>query len=134
MVATVIEEKLESLRRCLARIRQRRPDSAQALLNDADAQDILSLNLVRAVQLCVDIAAHRLTATDLPPPDTMGQSFDLLASAGLITPALAGRMKAAVGFRNIAVHSYRSIDWHIVFAIASDHLDDFEDFARALLH
>ena len=63
MVATVIEEKLESLRRCLARIRQRRPDSAQALLNDADAQDILSLNLVRAVQLCVDIAAHRLTDT-----------------------------------------------------------------------
>ncbi|MGS1013646.1 HepT-like ribonuclease domain-containing protein [Rhodanobacter sp. UC4450_H17] len=38
----------------------------------------------------------------------------------------------AVGFRNIAVHSYNAIDWAIVHAIATCHLGDFEDFARLI--
>lgn len=133
MDTTIIHEKLESLRHCLERIRQKRPSTAQALRDDLDAQDIVSVNLTRAVQLCVDIASHVLADTDQPPPATMGQSFERLADAGLITEALAGRMQAAVGFRNIATHSYREIDWDIVHVIATDNLSDFEDFARAVL-
>ena len=41
-------------------------------------------------------------------------------------------MKKAVGFRNIAVHNYESINWAIVFAIATEHLKDFEEFAAAV--
>lgn len=133
MASILIEEKLESLRRCLERIRHKRPESAETLKKDVDRQDIISVNLTRAVQLCVDIAAHRLTATDQPPPDTMGQSFDRMVSADLIPQRLADRMKAAVGFRNIAIHSYQQIDWDIVFAITTEHLEDFEEFARQVL-
>jgi len=53
----VLSEKLESLRRCVARIETKRVASAGALARDVDAQDIVALNLTRAVQLCVDIAA-----------------------------------------------------------------------------
>jgi hypothetical protein len=52
----LIEQKLESLRRCIGRVRERCPESAAILSRDYDAQDILALNLTRAVQLCVDIA------------------------------------------------------------------------------
>ena len=41
-------------------------------------------------------------------------------------------MKAAVGFRNIAVHSYQTVNWDIVFAISHGGLEDFRDFARAM--
>jgi uncharacterized protein YutE (UPF0331/DUF86 family) len=41
-------------------------------------------------------------------------------------------MKKAVGFRNIAVHSYRTIDWEIVYNICHQNLDDFKRFARAV--
>ena len=41
-------------------------------------------------------------------------------------------MKKAVGFRNIAVHAYDTMDWDIVFAIASRHLQDFADFAHVI--
>lgn len=54
----VIERKLDSLRRCLQRVEQRCPASPEALAGDLDAQDIISLNLTRAVQLCVGLAAH----------------------------------------------------------------------------
>ena len=67
----VVEEKLESLRRCLARIEDRCPPSLEALEQDIDAQDIVSVNLTRAVQLAVDLAAHILSESSIPPPATM---------------------------------------------------------------
>ena len=74
----VIEQKTESLRRCVERVRQKRPATAAALAGDPDAQDILTLNLSRAVQLCVDIGAHLIAEHSKPAPDTMGQTFDVL--------------------------------------------------------
>jgi uncharacterized protein YutE (UPF0331/DUF86 family) len=132
MDRAVIERKLESLRHCLQRIEQKCPPQAQTLAADADLQDIVALNLSRAVQICVDIGAHVVVQLNVPPPDTMGQTFDLLAQAGVLTPELAARMRKAVGFRNIAVHSYEAIDWFIVHSIATRHLVDFSAYAQAV--
>ncbi len=132
MVAAVTSAKLESLRRCIARVRDRCPASADALAKNVDAQDILTLNLTRAVQLCVDIALHEISAHETPIPATMADAFTTLASLNKIPPALALRMRAAVGFRNVSIHQYNEINWTIVFEIATKHLIDFEDFARAI--
>ena len=129
----VIEQKLESVRRCLQRIKEKCPPSADILARDLDAQDILALNLSRAVQLCVDIGAHIVAGKNVPPPATMGQTFDVLAELRIISEELALRMKNAVGFRNIAVHNYEAINWQIVHAIATRHVGDFTDFARSVL-
>lgn len=67
---------------------------------------------------------------EVPPPDTMGQTFDILAQAGLLNATLAHSLKKAVGFRNIAVHSYEVINWHIVHSLVKNHLADFSAFAR----
>jgi len=128
----VIEQKLESLRRCIQRIESKCPADVQSLKSDTDLQDIIALNLSRAVQLCVDIGAHLIAEMDTPPPDSMGKTFDTLASNGVIHETLAAQMKKAVGFRNIAVHNYEEIDWAIVYSIASNHLADFKDFARVI--
>ena len=128
----VIEQKLESLRRCLQRIEAKCPADAQTLAADPDLQDIVSLNLSRAVQVCVDIGAHLISGMDVAPPDTMGQTFDLLAQAGVLTAELASKLKKAVGFRNIAVRSYEAINWQIVHSIARSHLVDFAEFARVV--
>lgn len=129
----VIEQKIEALRRCVDRVRQKSPATAAALASDPDAQDILTLNLSRAVQLCVDIGAHLISAQNQPAPDTMGQTFDVLADMGVITAELAVRMKKAVGFRNIAVHNYEAINWEIAHAIATRHVSDFAAFAVAVV-
>ncbi len=128
----VIEQKLESLRHCLQRIETKCPADAQTLATDPDLQDIVALNLSRAVQVCVDIGAHLISGMEVQPPDTMGQTFELLAQAGVLTEALASSLKKAVGFRNIAVHSYEIINWHIVHSIAKNHLVDFSEFARVV--
>ncbi len=128
----VIGQKLESLRRCLQRIADKCPPDPETLGRDPDLQDIVALNLTRAVQLCVDIGAHLIAGMEVPPPDTMGQTFDALARAGVIPENLAMQLKKAVGFRNIAVHNYEEIDWTIVHTIARHHLGDFAEFAKVM--
>jgi uncharacterized protein YutE (UPF0331/DUF86 family) len=129
----VLEAKLESLRRCVARVQSKCPSTLQALVDDIDTQDVIVLNLSRAVQLCVDIAMHHLSDSGAAIPHTMGDAFVALQQQGLIDAALCARMRVAVGFRNLAVHNYDAINWAIVFAIAHTHLDDFRAFAKAML-
>lgn len=127
----LIAQKLESLRRCVQRVESRLPPDVDSLLTDLDAQDIVSLNLTRAVQMCVDIASHWLAEhSEVTAPRTMGQAFDALASASVISDELAERMRKSVGFRNVMVHNYDEVNWHIVYSICHDHLDDFRAYAR----
>lgn len=128
----ILAEKLEALRRCVRRVESRRTETADALQGDPDLQDILALNLTRAVQLCVDAAGLVIADSDEPAPQTMGQAFEAIARMGVIDDGLARRMKGAVGFRNIAVHNYQAVDWNIVFEITHRGLDDFRLFAKAM--
>lgn len=128
----VIDQKLESLRRCLERIQQKCPATAQELVSNIDLQDIIALNLSRAVQVSVDIGAHLVSEAHMPAPTTMGQTFDLLAQANILDATVAAKLKKAVGFSNIAVHSYETINWLIVHKITQQHLMDFKDFASQI--
>lgn len=74
----IVEAKLESLRRCIERITTKTPPSAESLARDPDLQDIIALNLQRAVQLCVDLAAHVIADTQARVPSTMAENFDIL--------------------------------------------------------
>lgn len=128
----VIAQKLESLRRCLNRVEEKCPSDPATLEREPDLQDIITLNLTRSVQLCVDIGSHLIAGMDVPPPDTMGQTFDILTQVGVIDSNLGTQLKKAVGFRNIAVHNYQAIDWAIVHTLARHHLGDFTVFAKAI--
>ena len=130
----VIDDKLERLRRCIQRIEHKRPALLADLVADYDLQDILSVNLERAIQLCVDIAAHIIAAREISAPTTMAAAFESLQVLQVLSPELATSMKKAVGFRNIVVHNYQEIDWEIVFNICHYKLDDFRAFAQAIVH
>ena len=128
----VMNRKLESLRRCITRIESKRPITPDVLRSNYDLQDIIALNLERAVQTCVDIAAHVISQTELPPPSTMGEGFEHLAELQAIPRQLAASLQKAVAFRNILVHNYTNINWDIVANILTQHLTDFVQFAQAI--
>lgn len=125
--------KLESLGRCLRRIRDRCPSTLEGLRDDLDAQDILSLNLERAVQVCVDLAAMWLADLDGPPPVSMRDAFLALGRQGQLPVDLASRLAGAVTLRNILVHEYIRTDWERVFWVVNHGLSDLEEFAAAIL-
>ena len=47
-------------------------------------------------------------------------------------PAPNRGQEKSVGFRNIAVHDYETIDWDLVYEIAIHHTRDFAEFAKAV--
>ena len=129
----VLLNKLESLRRCIARVQEKTPASSSLLKTDYDLQDIIVLNLERAVQTCVDIGLHIASELEIPVPNTMAETFKSLNRAGVLTDLTAERMAKAVGFRNTAVHAYQEVDWEIVYRIITEHLVDFRDFSRQIM-
>jgi uncharacterized protein YutE (UPF0331/DUF86 family) len=124
--------KVESMERCLARISDVRARGREGL-RPLDVQDIVVLNLQRAVQATIDLAAHVVTTEGLGLPDSLGASFALLEGAGMIDSQLADRMRRMTGFRNVAVHEYRRLDPAILEAIVRERLGDLQAFARAIL-
>lgn len=74
----ILEEKLESLRRCVRRLEDKRATTAAALRLDVDRQDIIALNLTRAMQLCVDWQQRPLCLAR-PTGCRVAQEFRLLA-------------------------------------------------------
>jgi uncharacterized protein YutE (UPF0331/DUF86 family) len=128
----VVNLKLESLRKCISRVESKTPASQSDLDDDLDLQDIISVNLERGVQLCVDIGTHIIASSEKDVPDTMGGTFDLLSELEALEQPTADVMKKAVGFRNIAVHNYEKINWAIVYSICTKQLKDFKRFAREI--
>ena len=124
-------QKLESLQRCIQRVELNLPDSLETLLKDPDAQDIVSLNLTRAVQMSVDIASQWLAGhSKSTTPKTMEEAFEALANSGTIEPELAVGMRKLAGLRNPMIHNYDDVNWQIVFTICQYHLGDFRAFAK----
>lgn len=132
MNRSTLSEKLGSLDRCIERLKAKTPASIAALESDIDSQDIVAINLERAIQLCVDIASIILAETECQPPKTMGESFRLLQKVGILSDELSDQLVKAVGFRNLSVHAYEKIDWGIVFGLLRDEIADLRAFGAAI--
>jgi len=132
MAPDVVLRKLEALRDAVQRIEARCPVTLDALLADRDAQDVLVLNLARAVQSCVDIGVHLLAESGETPPSTMNEVFDRLERAGRLSSGLAARLRPAVGFRNVVIHRYDDIDWGTALQVRNERLRDFAAFAAEM--
>ena len=127
----VVMAKVAALDTCLARIADVRGRSAT--LRPIDAEELVILNLQRATQATIDLAAHVVASESLGLPADLADTFTLIEKHGTIEAALATRLRKMVGFRNIAVHQYQALDPAIVEAIVSKHLDDLRTFANRIV-
>ncbi len=128
----ILQAKTAIIQRCLKRIRDTTGGDPERL-SDLDVQDIFVINLQRAVQATIDIAAHIVAAHGWGLPDSLKANFDLLSQNGAIDVSLAGKLKAMVGFRNIAVHNYEALNIPVLKSILTNNLDDLVNFYKAVI-
>lgn len=134
MADHIISQKISSLARCISRIEEKRPESIEELINSYDLQDIISVNLERAIQQSVDIALIVLSNMEVTTPATMAEAFVELKVRKIISEETAKNMVSAVGFRNIVVHTYKKIDWEIVWSIITKHTEDFKRYSQEIVN
>lgn len=133
MVSDVLLNKVAIIERCLGRVETEYRGHENELETDYTRQDSIILNLQRACEASIDAAMHLIRVRKLGVPQDSRDAFDMLGEAGLIAIPLRDRLKAMVGFRNIAVHDYRKLNLEVVRNIIEERLSDFREFGRVVL-
>ncbi|HET7570834.1 MAG TPA: DUF86 domain-containing protein [Gammaproteobacteria bacterium] len=133
MADDIVLNKVAIIERCLARVREEYGAGDAPLETDYTRQDAIVLNLQRACEAAIDLAMHAARTRRLGLPQDARDAFTLLEHANVIAPEVAHRMRAMVGFRNVAVHQYQDLSMPILHAILEDRLDDFTAFTHALV-
>lgn len=127
----ILLAKIASIRKCLDRIRNVTGGVPESL-DHQDTQDIFVLNLQRAVQAAIDLAAHLVADLKLGLPETLKENFALLETSQILDAALSARLQAMAGFRNIAVHNYQQLNVAILKSILAHRISDLEHFVQAV--
>ncbi|MEW6245059.1 MAG: DUF86 domain-containing protein [Bacillota bacterium] len=129
----VIDARLRKLNVYVGKLKRYRDVSLVEYLRDEDMQSIVERRLQLALQVCIDIANYIIAHQRLEIPDEVENVFAVLGHSHIIPEELAERIKGMIRFRNILVHDYLDIDQTIVHRLLTRSLQDFDDFARAIV-
>lgn len=125
--------KIQSIQRCVRRAREEYTADPDSFDTNFTRQDAAVLNILRACEQSIDLANHVIKIHKLGIPTSSGESFELLAAAGVIVPDLSTRLQKMVAFRNAVVHHYQRMDIRIVRTVIISGLDDLIDFGDEVL-
>ncbi len=130
--ASVIRaRKIAELRARLARVRELSPPDLETFIARRTEAEALIFNLYLALQASSDLALRLVSERGLAIPGSSREAFETLGRSGLIEPALARRLAAAVGLRNRIAHQYTTLDLALVLAVVRDDLADLDAFAAS---
>lgn len=133
MADDVLINKAATIERCVARAREEYFSDPATFATNFTRQDAAILNIQRACEAALDMGQYLIRRDRLGVPQSARDVFTLLAQAGRIEQPLAEALQRMVGFRNIAVHDYQTLQLPITVAIIEKHLDEFLDYSKALL-
>ena len=127
---SLLTQRLTELADRIARVRQHGASAPERLRENRDSFELVSFNLMLAVQACADIASHVIADEKWPPAASLGESFTRLHEHGVIHADTARALRQAVGLRNIVAHGYGGIDHEMVESAAKSGIDDLSRFAQ----
>lgn len=86
-----------------------------------------------AIEACLDIGSHIISASGYREPLFGREVMDILMENGWLTSEDNRHLAGMVGFRNILVHDYATIDLDIVFQTLQNRVQDLRRFGDAVL-
>ena len=129
----VLLNKAAAIERCVARAREEYNIDPVSFATNFSRQDAAILNIQRACEAALDIGQHLIRREQLGVPQSARDVFELLAKSKWIESSLAESLKRMIGFRNIAIHEYQSLQLEITVKIITGHLDEFLQFTTEIL-
>jgi len=133
MADDVLLNKAATIERCVGRAREEYAADPAGFASNYTRQDAAILNIQRACEASLDMGLHIIRREHLGIAQSARDTFTLLEKAGWIKASVAEQMKRMVGFRNVAVHDYQSLQLPITQNILDHHLDDFLDYSQQML-
>ena len=111
----------------LAYLHAREGEVRAALRADVERLSGLKYRFVTTIEGVVNVAQHLCASEGWGPPSDNGDAVRLVGAHGVVDKELAGRLVAAVGFRNLLVHQYAEVDDSRTVAFL-DRIGDIDGF------
>ena len=134
MIDDIVLGKKERIDECVQRIRTYMADSSERdFFDDSLRLDAVEFNILRIIELCIDLANHVVKVRKLGIPKESRASFSMLAREGLIPKELSKLLEGMVGFRNVLIHDYRELDIEVMKDVIEHRLDDLVVFTVCVM-
>lgn len=131
-LADALAQKSARIERCVQRAREEH-SLASNFLTDYSRQDAAILNIQRACELAIDMGNMVIAHEQWGLPRSARDVFVILQQRGMIAADHAAALQRMVGFRNIAVHEYETLDIGIVESIIRTEIECLPLLAGKLL-
>jgi uncharacterized protein YutE (UPF0331/DUF86 family) len=132
MIDDVILNKTEIIKRCIRRAKEEY-DCNPKNLENCTKQDSVTLNIQRACEAVIDLGMHVIAEKGLGIPQASRDTFEILQDNRIITSEMSERLKAMIGFRNIAIHNYQRLNLKIIQAIIEKDIEDLMHFSEIIM-
>jgi uncharacterized protein YutE (UPF0331/DUF86 family) len=127
--AEILRRRIDALLGYLDRLDAFADRDETTFLRDPDTHHLAERYLHLALECCLDVANHLVSAKGFEAPDTYRDAFRILAAHGVLDDELGRRLQGWAGMRNVLVHAYLEIDHARTWRALSTELDDLRRLA-----
>ena len=102
-------------------------------IDDRMSQAVVERWLQLSAQICLDITNHIISEEGFREPKDNQDMFVILNEEGIISEDFIADLTGIARFRNVLVHMYAELDQTKVYAALTEHLGDFDRFAKLMV-
>ena len=127
---TLIITKLSKLRQYKRFLKELQATSLEDFTSDFKVRGAVERYLQVSIECIVDIGNEIISSLQLQRPERYRDIPFILFESKIIPKTFAETIASMIGFRNLLVHDYASINVNLVYEFLQTRLPDFENFIR----
>jgi uncharacterized protein YutE (UPF0331/DUF86 family) len=130
---SLIMAKLSKLSQYLRFLMELQKSSMEEFVGDFKISGAAERYLQVAIECMIDIGNEIISSLQLKRPERYRDIPYILSDAKIIPKPFADTIASMIGFRNLLVHDYASINLNLVYEFLQTKLLDFENFMKYIV-
>ena len=127
-----LEDRIDRIRRFKRDLEEFGRIPREAFRANRERQYAVLHAMQNAIEGCIEIASHIVSADRLGAPMDYSHLFSLLEENRVLPSRPAEAMRQMARFRNRIVHLYWDVDLDLVFEYLTGRLGDFDSYLEAI--
>src|SRR6266542_1105426 len=127
-----LEDRIDRIRRFKRDLEEFGLIPREAFRANRERQYAVLHAMQSAIEGCIEIASHIVSADRLGAPTDYAHLFSLLEENGVLPSAVAEAMRQMARFRNRIVHLYWDLDLDLVYGYLTGRLGDLDSYLAAI--
>lgn len=127
-----VEDRIDRIRRYKRDLEEFGRIPRAAFRSNRERQYAVLHAMQNAIEGCIEIASHIVSADHLGAPSDYAHLFSLLEESRVIPSPTADAMRQMARFRNRIVHLYWDMDLDLVYEYLTGRLGDFDSYLAAI--